>query len=62
MELSEHPEVAYRGQDAQAVRVRVCFRGKVDHGWYCVNLRIPKDKLLELHGSRTALDEPELEA
>jgi len=61
MVLNEYPHALFKGQDDKAVRLQICFRGDVDHNFYCVNLRIPKDKLVQMHGGHTAADEPDIE-
>jgi hypothetical protein len=61
MELNRYPHTLYKGQDEEAVRVELCFRGQDDHNFYCVKLRIPKAKLKQMHGKHTAADEPDME-
>lgn len=60
MELTKWPEAILTEQTEEAMRVRLCFRGKDDYNWYCVKLRIPKDKLVCLTGGGTAADDPKI--
>jgi len=58
MKLHTYPTIKFIDQDDEAVRVQLYFRGKKDHNWYSLKLRIPKNKLKNYDGGTADENEP----
>ena len=59
MKLKKWPRAIFRDQSDTHMRVQLCFTGAEDRQHYCVNLKVPKDKLVSRYSGRTADKDPE---
>ncbi len=59
MKLKKWPRAIFRDQSDTHVRVTLCLQGKEDRLHYCVNLKIPKHRLVSTYSERTAAEDPE---